>query len=99
MERKISDENSCAWTSFVVLFFFVSFLFAPNNFYFFNFKHCVSIIKNFFVFKILNLLTLLKQEGAQWQEPIFVLIALCVNLLISGIFYSQKDREPQSFEN
>lgn len=62
MRRKISDEN--LWTSFVVLFFFVSFLFAPNNFYFFNFKHCVSIITNF-VFKILNLLTLLKQEGAQ----------------------------------
>ena len=49
---------------------------------------------NFFVFKILNLLTLLKQEGAQWQEPIFVLIALCVNLIISRIFYSQKDEEP-----
>ena len=50
MRRKISDENSCAWTSFVVLFFFVSFLFAPNNFYFFNFKHCVSIITIFFLF-------------------------------------------------
>ena len=61
MGRKISDEN--LWTSFVVLFFFVSFLFAPNI-YFFNFNHCVSIITNF-VFKILNLLTLLKQEGAQ----------------------------------
>ena len=85
------------WTSFVVLFFFVSFLFAPNNFYFFNFKHCVSIVTIFFVFKILNLLTLLKQEGAQWQESIFVLIALCVNLLISGIFYSQKKiRNPKA---
>ena len=85
------------WTSFVVLFFFVSFLFAPNNFYFSNFKHCVSIVTIFFVFKILNLLTLLKQEGAQWQEPIFVLITLCVNLLISGIFYSQKKvRNPKA---
>ena len=54
------------WTSCVVLFFFVAFLFTPNNFYFFNFKHCVSIVTIFFsVFKKLNLLILLKQEGAQ----------------------------------
>lgn len=63
-----AQEERCTllWTSCVVLFSFVSFLFAPNNFYFFNFKHCVSIVTIFFpVFKILNLLTLLKQEGAQ----------------------------------
>ena len=60
------QRRTLLWTSSVVLCFFVYFLFTPNNFYFFNFKHCVSIVTIFFsVFKTLNLLTLLKQEGAQ----------------------------------
>ena len=89
------------WTSFVVLFFFVSFLFAPNNFYFFNFKHCVSIVTIFLFLKYWTCwLCRNKREGSDksfllvaintWEKPIFVLIALCVFLLISGIFDSQK---------
>lgn len=103
MKYETQDQRwKLLWTSFVVLFFFVSFLFAPNNFYFFNFKHCVSIITNFFLFlkywtcwlcrnkrersgKSFLLLAINTRE-----EPIFVLSAHCVFLLISGIFYSQK---------
>ena len=93
MGRKISDENSCGHR---LLFCFSMFLFFLRPIIFNSSAlNIVSVSSQFFfVFKILNLLTLLKQEGAQWQEPIFVLIALCVNLLISGIFYSQKDKEP-----
>lgn len=90
------------WTSCVVLFFFVSFLFAPNNFYFFNFKHCVSVVTIFFLFLKYWTCWLCwnKRERSDKsfllvaintrEVPIFVLIALCVFLLISGIFCSQK---------
>lgn len=106
MGRKISDENSCGHR---VLFFYVSFLFTPNNFYFFNFKHCVSIVTIFFLF-LKNWTCWLcwnKREGSDksfllvainaWEELIFVPSALCVFILISGIFYSQKKiRHPKA---
>ena len=93
MGLKISDENSCGHR--LLLFFSLFPFFLRPIIFISSTLNIVSVSSQFFfVFKILNLLTLLKQEGAQWQEPIFVLIALCVNLLISGIFYSQKDKEP-----
>lgn len=81
---------------------FFSFLFAPNNFYFFHFKHCVSIVTIFFLLLKCWTCWLCRNKRERndksfllvaintWEKPIFVLIALCVFLLISGIFYSQK---------
>ena len=64
MGRKISDENSCGHR---VLFCFYMFLFFLRPIIFISSTlNIVSVSSQFFsVFKILSLLTLLKQEGAQ----------------------------------
>ena len=64
MGRKISDENSCGHR---LLFCFSMFLFFLRPIIFNSSAlNIVSVSSQFFfVFKILNLLTLLKQEGAQ----------------------------------
>lgn len=60
MGRKISEAHPCG--HHVLFCFSLFFFFLRPIIYFFNFKHCVSIVTIFF--KILSLLTLLKQGGA-----------------------------------
>lgn len=64
MGRKISDENSCGHRVLFCLYMFLFFL-RPIIFIS-STLNIVSVSSQFFsVFKILSLLTLLKQEGAQ----------------------------------
>ena len=108
MGRKISDENS---SDHRVLFCFSFFLFFLRPIIFISSTLNIVSVSSQFFFLFLKCWTCWlcrnKRERIDksfllvaintWEKPIFVLIALCVFLLISGIFYSQKRiRDPKA---